>query len=201
MTRRLVLSAVLVVGTTTLAWSQTQQNAPAPAAPDPANFTGTVTPHPTTDIRLLRYSFEAGARTNWHSHAGGQVIVVEQGRMRTQERGKNGREFRPRETYVTEPGVVHWHGALPGEPLTQVALSYGTTMWMEKVTDDQVPREQGRDDDGEVRRIGGVHQSAHGVRCRCTPRRRPDPRSIRSGVRRVMNRPTDERRRERRSSR
>jgi quercetin dioxygenase-like cupin family protein len=137
MTRRFALSAVLVVGTATMAWSEAQQSTAAPAAPDPANFTGKVTPHATSDIRLLRYSFEPGARTNWHSHEGGQVIVVEQGRMRSQERGKGGKEFRPRETYVTAPGVVHWHGALPGEPLTQVALSYGMTNWMEKVTDDQ----------------------------------------------------------------
>ena len=88
MKRILVLSSLLASGLASLAWSQTA--APAPAAPDPANFTGTVTPHPTTDIRLLRYSFEPAARTNWHSHAGGQVIFVEQGRMRPQERGGAG---------------------------------------------------------------------------------------------------------------
>lgn len=132
--RTLVMSMVLLAGIASVAWSQAAQAA-APAAPDPANFTGKVTPHPTSDIRMLRYSFEPAARTNWHSHAAGQVIVVEQGRMRAQERGGRGKEFGPRETYVVEPGVPHWHGALPGEPLTQVALSYGATMWMTPVTD------------------------------------------------------------------
>ena len=31
---------------------------------------------PTSDIRPTRYTFEAGARTNWHSHEGGQVITT-----------------------------------------------------------------------------------------------------------------------------
>jgi quercetin dioxygenase-like cupin family protein len=136
MVRLLVLSSLLCLGAVSFAFSQAPPP-PQPAAPDPANFTGKVAPHPTSDIRLLRYSFEPAARTNWHSHAGGQVIVVEQGRMRAQERGGAGKEFRPRETYVTAPGIVHWHGALPGEPLTQVALSYGVTTWLEPVTDQQ----------------------------------------------------------------
>ena len=135
MKRLLVLTAVIGTGLGSLVLGQGQ--ATVPAGPDPANFTGKVTPHDTSDIRMLRYSFEPGARTNWHSHGGGQVIVIEQGRMRAQERGRPGRELRARETYVVAPGVVHWHGALPGEPLTQVALSYGTTTWMEKVTDQQ----------------------------------------------------------------
>lgn len=136
MTRTVVLSLILTAGGASLAWSQGQ---PTPAAPDPANFTGRVTPHATGDIRLLRYSFEAGARTNWHSHAGGQVIVVEQGRMLVEERGGGNRrfEFGPRQTYVVAEGVEHWHGAFPGEPLTQVALSYGTTRWLDKVSDEQ----------------------------------------------------------------
>jgi quercetin dioxygenase-like cupin family protein len=136
--RLVVLSVVVLIGGACVAWNGAEAQgtqAAAPAAPDPANFTGKVTPHPTTDIRLLRYSFEPGARTNWHSHEGGQVIVVEQGRMRVQERGGRGREFAPRETYVVAANVEHWHGALPGEPLTQVALSYGATRWMKPVTD------------------------------------------------------------------
>ena len=136
MVRLTVLSILVVAGLSPVAWSQAQQGA-GPAPPDPANFTGQVTNHPTTDIRTLRYSFEAGARTNWHSHEGGQVILIEEGRMRVQEEGRTIREYGPREAFTTAPGVRHWHGALPGAPLRQVALSFGATMWMEKVTDEQ----------------------------------------------------------------
>ncbi len=135
MTRSLVLSAVLALGGSSVVWSQASQAPATPPAPNPANFTGTVTPHVTSDLRMNRYGFEPGARTNWHSHEGGQVVVVEQGRMRVQERGSAGREFGPRQTYVVAPGVVHWHGAVPDETLTQVALSYGVTTWLDKVSD------------------------------------------------------------------
>jgi hypothetical protein len=33
--------------------------------------------------------------------------------------------------------VKHWHGAVSGEGLTQVSLSFGATNWMEEVSDAQ----------------------------------------------------------------
>jgi len=136
MKRVLMLSSLVLAGLSAVAWSQTQPAAP-PAQPNPENFTGKVMGHPTTDIRTLRYSFEPGARTNWHSHEGGQVILIEEGRMRVQEEGGPVREYGPRQAFTTASGVKHWHGALPGETLKQVAVSFGTTKWMEKVTDAQ----------------------------------------------------------------
>jgi quercetin dioxygenase-like cupin family protein len=134
MKRLIVGAGILVVGTSAVAWSQAQ----APVTqPDPANFTGKVVGHPTSDIRLNRYSFEPGGRTNWHSHVAGQVILIEQGRARVQERGGPIREYNPRQSFTTEPGVIHWHGAFPDAPMTQVSLSFGATNWMEKVTDEQ----------------------------------------------------------------
>ena len=135
--RKLVLSLVMIAGAGSMAWSQAAQNAAQPSTFNPKNFSGKVTPHVINDLRMTRYTFDPGARTNWHSHEGGQVIIIEQGRMRTQERSRSSKEFGPRETYIVASGITHWHGALPGEPLTQVALSYGVTTWMEPVTDAQ----------------------------------------------------------------
>jgi quercetin dioxygenase-like cupin family protein len=138
MKRLLMLSGLVVVGFASVVWSQATQPAPAPVAqPNPENFVGKVTGHATADIRTLRYSFEPGARTNWHSHEGGQVILIEKGHARMQEAGGAIREMGPRESVVTAPGVKHWHGAVPNEGLTQVALSFGQTNWMEKVSDAQ----------------------------------------------------------------
>jgi quercetin dioxygenase-like cupin family protein len=141
MKRLVLLSSLVLIGFSSAVWSQAnQQPAPAPAAapqPNPENFVGKVTGHPTSDIRTLRYSFEPGARTNWHSHEGGQVILIEKGHARVQEAGGAMREMGPRESVVTAAGVKHWHGAMPNEPLTQVSLSFGATNWMEKVSDDQ----------------------------------------------------------------
>ena len=135
--RVLVLSLIVVAGAASVAWSQSAAPAAQPPSLDPNNFTGKVTPHVTSDVRLTRYTFDPGARTNWHSHEGGQVIIVEQGRMQAQERGGGRKQFGPRETYVVAPGTTHWHGALPGAPITQVAVSFGVTQWMEPVTDAQ----------------------------------------------------------------
>jgi quercetin dioxygenase-like cupin family protein len=55
--------------------------------------------------------------------------------MRIQEKGGAVRELGPRETMVINAGVTHWHGALPGGPLTQVSLSFGATNWSGKVSD------------------------------------------------------------------
>jgi quercetin dioxygenase-like cupin family protein len=141
MKRLVLLSSLVLIGFSSAVWSQAnQQPAPAPAAapqPNPENFVGKVTGHPTADIRMLRYSFEPGARTNWHSHEGGQVILIEKGTARVQEAGTAMREIGPRESFVTAAGVKHWHGAMPSEPLTQVSLSFGATNWMEKVSDQQ----------------------------------------------------------------
>ena len=136
MNRIYTLAALVAVGVASMVFGAAAQQG-APAGINPANFTGAVTESPTTDIRVLRYTFQPSARANWHSHAGGQTIIVEQGRMRAQERGAAGKEFGPTETYRTAPNVVHWHGALPDAPLTQVAVSFGTTTWLEKVTDEQ----------------------------------------------------------------
>jgi quercetin dioxygenase-like cupin family protein len=137
MRRLSVFAAILVLGAVSIAWSQAAAPAAPPTQPDPANFTGKVVGHPTADIRMNRYSFEPGGRTNWHSHAAGQSVFIEKGHARVQERGGPVREFNPRTAFTAEPGVVHWHGALPNEGLTQVALSFGVTTWLEKVTDEQ----------------------------------------------------------------
>ena len=136
MNRMHMCAALVAVGIGSMVWGAEAQQG-APAGINPANFTGTVTESPTTDIRVLRYTFAASARANWHSHAGGQTIIVEKGQMRAQERGGAGKVFGPADTYRTAPNVVHWHGATPDGPLTQVAVSFGATTWLEKVTDEQ----------------------------------------------------------------
>ncbi|HLG57917.1 MAG TPA: cupin domain-containing protein [Vicinamibacterales bacterium] len=140
MRRTLVLSAVLVLGVMG-AWMQgAQQAAVAPPALNPANFLGTVTPKSTADIRMNRYHFDPGARSNWHSHEAGQVIYVEEGRLRVQDRGGPTRELEQGSTFRVAPGVAHWHGALPGAGITQISLSFGATNWMEKVSDHDYTR-------------------------------------------------------------
>ena len=140
MRRSLVLFGILGLGLTGV-WAQAAQQPAAPApAFNPANFTGTVTPRGTTDIRTNRYHFDPGARTKWHSHEGGQVIFVEQGRLLVQEKGKAVREVEQGATFHVAPGITHWHGGLPNAGTTQISLSFGTTNWMDAVSDQDYKR-------------------------------------------------------------
>lgn len=83
--------------------------------------------------------FEPNRRTYWHSHEGGFILFVQEGRARVQTRGEPMRELGPGEIDYTPPGVEHWHGAAPDEPLMQlgiVPLGGGIT-FLEPVTDAQ----------------------------------------------------------------
>ena len=131
-----LLSVVLFGGTASWLFAQAPAATP-PSTFDANNFVGLVTPHTTTDIRTNRYTFSPGARTNWHSHGEGQVLFAEKGRMRTAEQGKPVQEFPQGTTLHINKAIVHWHGAMPGEPLTQVSVSFGPTTWMAKVTDQE----------------------------------------------------------------
>ena len=129
MTRVFVLVglAALLAGST---WAQQ----PAPVAP---RFTGKTEAMDGKDLSVARRRFEPGARTAWHSHDRGQLLMVEEGRMRSQQRGKPTKDFGVGESEYTAPNVVHWHGAPQSATLQQIAFSFGMTNWAEKVTDAQ----------------------------------------------------------------
>jgi quercetin dioxygenase-like cupin family protein len=107
---------------------------------DAARFTGVSRTLEAEGWRLSRRSFEPSARTAWHRHGGGQLLFVESGRARVQERGGMLHELATAQSHYTAPNVEHWHGATPDTEFRQVALSRGEateTVWLELVTDGQ----------------------------------------------------------------
>lgn len=105
---------------------------------DDPRFTGLSTSLDTEGLRMSRRHFDAGARSAWHRHAGGQLLFVVEGRARTQKRGSALREMSVGESDYTGPNVDHWHGAAPDTHFVQVAVAFGgDTEWLEKVTDEQ----------------------------------------------------------------
>jgi len=118
---------------------QASAQQPAAGAAPGALITGTSTVLPTTGINVGRRSFEPSGRTYWHSHPGGQLILIESGRALVQERGKPVRAMGPGESMFSGPNVLHWHGAAPTQAMTQVNVGFpgGATKWMEAVTDAQ----------------------------------------------------------------
>src|SRR3954447_6512908 len=110
--------------------------ASAYAQQNPPQFTGTSTVMEGKDLSAARRRFEPGARTYWHSHDNGQLLLVEDGRMRTQKKGGAVKELGKGESDYAGPNVVHWHGAVPGQTLIQINVGFGgETKWLQAVTD------------------------------------------------------------------
>jgi quercetin dioxygenase-like cupin family protein len=106
------------------------------AQQNPPLFTGKSVVMDGKDLSAARRSFEPGARTFWHSHDNGQLLLVEDGRMRTQKKGGPVKELGKGESDYTGPKIVHWHGAVAGQALVQINVGFGgETRWMEQVTD------------------------------------------------------------------
>ncbi len=100
------------------------------------NFVGKTDVLDATNISTGRRLFEAGARSNWHAHPNGQLILNEKGAGLHQIEGKPIQRLAPGDSVYVGPGIVHWHGAAPDEPLTQVNIGFGgTTKWGDPVSD------------------------------------------------------------------
>ena len=111
-------------------------------------FTGNVRIDPlyaaNNDMRSSGGSvtFEPGARSNWHIHPVGQVLIVTSGVGRTQEWGKPVQEVRAGDVVICPVGIKHWHGAAPGSAMTHISICEEkepgkVVEWMERVTDEQ----------------------------------------------------------------
>lgn len=111
------------------------------------NFTGTARvqrlflPSAPSKMQGAYVTFEPGARTAWHSHPVGQILVVTAGAGRIQQWGGAVQELAEGDVVWTPPNVKHWHGATPSTSLTHMALveqlDGKSATWMEKVTDAQ----------------------------------------------------------------
>ncbi len=104
-------------------------------------FTGTVWQDPVVDapeparVKAARVAFEPGARTAWHTHPLGQTLVVMTGCGRAQREGGPIEEIRPGDVVWFPPGEKHWHGAAPDSFMVHTAISLGTTLWADAVSD------------------------------------------------------------------
>jgi quercetin dioxygenase-like cupin family protein len=101
------------------------------------NFTGKITVGETSAMRMSRIRFEAGARTNWHLHSTGQLLLIEEGKGRVYEVGGQIVDLAAGKPFYTQPNVLHWHGAAPDSPATQFSVYSGSLEWKEAVTDDE----------------------------------------------------------------
>jgi quercetin dioxygenase-like cupin family protein len=123
--------------------SGSQQPSKGPAE----HFTGSVqieplfSAHDPSRTSGGKVTFEPGARSAWHTHPLGQILIVTDGTGWIQQWGGAVEEIRKGDVVWIPAGVKHWHGAAPNTAMTHVAiqeqLNGKAVEWMEKVTDEQ----------------------------------------------------------------
>jgi quercetin dioxygenase-like cupin family protein len=108
-------------------------------------FTGTawikiLVPHNAVlNTQIVNVLFEPGARNNWHTHGGGQVLIVTDGVGCYQEKGKPIQIIRKGDVITIAPDIEHWHGASHDNAMTHMAINTNThkgiVVWLQPVTD------------------------------------------------------------------
>ncbi len=117
---------------------------PSVQAPE-ANFTGRVRVDPLYNasmparVKANSVTFEPGARTAWHAHPLGQMLIVTAGCGWVQRDGGPVEEIRSGDVVWIQPDEKHWHGATAKTSMTHISISEvlegQPVEWMEKVTD------------------------------------------------------------------
>ena len=85
--------------------------------------------------------FEKSARSNWHVHPSGQILIVLDGEGYHQLEGQPRQTMRKGEVIKCPPNVKHWHGATENSSLTQLYIlpktENGIVTWLNPVTNEQ----------------------------------------------------------------
>jgi len=111
------------------------------------NFTGAVRVYSLFDAQDGarasggRVTFQPGARSAWHTHPLGQILIVTSGTGWVQEWGGPKQEIREGDVVRIPPGRKHWHGATGTTTMTHISiqeqLDGKVVDWLEKVSDEQ----------------------------------------------------------------
>jgi quercetin dioxygenase-like cupin family protein len=95
----------------------------------------------TLNCQIGNVTFEPGARNNWHTHPGGQILIATDGIGYYQEKGKPIQLLCKGDVVKILPDVEHWHGASPDSEFTHIAVNTNTQKgiveWLQRVTDEE----------------------------------------------------------------
>ncbi len=92
------------------------------------------------NMQVGNVTFEPGARTNWHLHPDGQILLVTGGIGYYQEKGSQKKIIRKGDVITCPANMPHWHGASKDSEFIQIAITSrhkGLTVWLEPVTDEE----------------------------------------------------------------
>lgn len=85
--------------------------------------------------------FEPGARSNWHTHPSGQILIITDGEGYHQIKGQPKQTLKKGDIVKCPPNVEHWHGASRQTGMLQMYIlpktEKGIVTWLQKVTDEQ----------------------------------------------------------------
>lgn len=85
--------------------------------------------------------FEPGARSNWHTHPAGQILIITDGVGYHQIKGQPRQTIKKGDVVKCPPNVMHWHGASPESGMLQLYIlpntEKGIVEWMHPVTDEE----------------------------------------------------------------
>ena len=111
------------------------------------NFTGNAWNTPLVANDSTYYTvvgnvyFEPGARSNWHTHPSGQILIITDGVGYHQIKGQPKQTIRRGDVIKCPPNVLHWHGATPDTGMQQMYIlpktEKGIVTWLQKVTDEE----------------------------------------------------------------
>lgn len=86
-------------------------------------------------------TFAPGARSAWHTHPFGQILLITAGNGRVQMEGGPVQEVHAGDVVRIPPHVKHWHGAAPNSSMTHIAIQENldgvAVDWLEPVKDQQ----------------------------------------------------------------
>jgi quercetin dioxygenase-like cupin family protein len=96
------------------------------------------------NLLVANVTFSPGARTKWHTHPGGQILLITGGKGYYQEEGRPAREIQTGDAVKIGPNVKHWHGAGHDTWLVHLAIVPNPpkedAIWMESVSDEEYDR-------------------------------------------------------------
>lgn len=93
------------------------------------------------DFALGNVTFESEARTHWHTHSKGQVLIVTEGKGLYQEKGKLAQRIKKGDVVSIPENVEHWHGATATSKMVHIAITNyqgdENVTWSNPVTDEE----------------------------------------------------------------
>lgn len=91
------------------------------------------------DFVIGSVTFESVARTNWHTHPKGQILIVTEGAGLYQEKGKPAKSIKKGDVINIPENVEHWHGASATSKMVHIAITNYegeiNAVWLNPVTD------------------------------------------------------------------